>query len=107
MLVLTGVLVGIVLVVMTGGTALTFQELGWIPNHPLPFTVPTWLGSWFEIYGTYETIAAQLLAATFVVGSYFLAEHMKVRRPLKRGEQPARRAGEAPAQLLPEALPGS
>ncbi len=34
MLVLTGVLVGVVLVVMTGGTALSFQDLGWIPTHP-------------------------------------------------------------------------
>ena len=33
MLVLTGVLVGAVLVVMIGGTALTFSELGWIPQH--------------------------------------------------------------------------
>jgi high-affinity iron transporter len=107
MLVLTGVLVGVVLVVMTGGTALTFQELGWIPSHPLPFTVPGWLGSWFEIYGTWETIGAQVLAAAFVVGSYYLAEHMKVRRPAARGEQPARRADEAPARIRTEAIPGS
>src|SRR3954451_18401058 len=60
MLVLTGVLIGVVLVVMTGGTALAFQDLGWIPNHSTPFTVPGWLGSWFEIYGTWETIGAQL-----------------------------------------------
>jgi high-affinity iron transporter len=40
MLVLTGVLVGVVLVVMIGGTALTFSELGWIPQHPLPFALP-------------------------------------------------------------------
>lgn len=32
-LVLTGVLVGAVLVVMIGGTALTFIELGWLPGH--------------------------------------------------------------------------
>ena len=109
MLVLTGVLVGLVLVVMTGGTALTFQELGWLPSHPLPFEVPGWLGSWFEIYGTWETVGAQLLAAAFVVGSYFLAEHLKVRKPAKRGERPAVRAERAPrlgsedAQRLPGA----
>jgi high-affinity iron transporter len=98
MLVLSGVLIGVVLVVMTGGTALAFQDLGWIPNHPTPFTVPGWLGSWFEIYGTWETIAAQLLAATFVIGSYLLAQHVKVRRPLRRGEQPAVRADAPPAR---------
>ena len=32
MLVLTGVLLAVVLVVMTGGTALTFQDLGWLPS---------------------------------------------------------------------------
>src|SRR3954452_23873838 len=66
MLVLTGVLVGVVLVVMVGGTALSFVELGWLPRHPTPFTVPTWLGAWFEIYPIWETLAAQALAATFV-----------------------------------------
>src|SRR3954449_12923217 len=43
MLVLTGVLVGLVLVVMIGGTALTFQDLGWLPRHETPFTVPDWM----------------------------------------------------------------
>ena len=97
MLVLTGVLVGVVLVVMIGGTALTFSELGWIPQHELPFTLPGWLGSWFEIYPYYETIAAQLLAAGFVIGSYYLAEYLKVTRPLKHGEEAAVRATAAPA----------
>src|SRR6476646_3990045 len=86
MLVLTGVLLAMVLVVMTGGTALTFQDLGWLPATPLPFAVPGWLGSWFEIYGTYETIACQLIAAVFVVGSYVLAQQLKVRGPQRRGE---------------------
>jgi high-affinity iron transporter len=98
MLVLTGVLIGVVLVVMTGGTALAFQDLGWIPHHDTPFTVPGWLGSWFEIYGTWETIGAQVVAGAFVVGSYFLAQHVKVKRPAKRGEQPAVRAEAPPTE---------
>ncbi len=100
MLVLTGVLVGAVLVVMIGGTALSFQDLGWLPRHPTPFTVPEWMGAWFEMYSTWETLAAQFLAAVFVVGSYLLAEHVKVRRPARRGEQPAVRAESAPAPGL-------
>ena len=97
MLVLTGVLVGVVLVVMIGGTALSFQDLGWLPRHETPFTVPEWMGSWFEMYSTWETLAAQALAASFVVGSYYLAEYLKVRRPRKRGEAPrAQRAVVAP-----------
>ncbi|HEU4973557.1 MAG TPA: FTR1 family protein [Baekduia sp.] len=97
MLIVTGVLIGVVLVVMVGGTALSFQDLGWLPRHDLPFAVPTWMGSWFEVYGTYETIAAQILAALFVIGSYYAAERMKVKAPIARGEQPARRAEAPPA----------
>src|SRR3954454_7345240 len=100
MLVLTGAMLGLVLVVMIGGTAATFQDLGWLPSHPLPFAVPQWLGAWFEIYPTYETVGAQLLAGLFVVGSYVLAKHMLVRRPERRGEQPARRAEAPPAELV-------
>jgi high-affinity iron transporter len=99
MLVLTGVLLAVVLVVMTGGTALTFQDLGWLPTTPLPFAVPGWLGSWFEIYGTYETIACQLAAAILVVGSYVLAEQLKVRRPARRGATAARRPEAPPVSV--------
>jgi high-affinity iron transporter len=88
MLVLTGVLVGVVLVVMIGGTALSFAELGWIPQHSTPFDVPQWMGAWFEIYPYWETIGAQVFAAAFVVGSYYLAEELKVRRPQRRGKAP-------------------
>jgi high-affinity iron transporter len=96
MLVLTGVLVGLVLVVMIGGTALSFQDLGWLPRHQTPFTVPTWMGAWFEMYSTWETLAAQLFAGLFVVGSYYLAEYVKVRRPRAQGEAPRARRAEAP-----------
>src|SRR6478735_4724650 len=95
MLVLTGVLVGVVLVVMIGGTALSFQDLGWLPRHATPFTLPVWMGSWFEMYSTWETLAVQFLAALFVIGSYWLAKEVKVKRPQRRGLQPAVRS-EAP-----------
>jgi high-affinity iron transporter len=103
MLVLTGVLVGVVLVVMIGGTALSFQDLGWLPRHETPFTLPAWLGSWFEMYSTWETLGAQLFAALFVIGSYYLAEYLKVRRPQSRGEQVRARRAEAPPATAPVA----
>jgi high-affinity iron transporter len=81
---------------MTGGTALSFQDLGWLPRHATPFTVPGWMGAWFELYSTWETLAAQALAALFVVGSYVVAEEMKVRRPRRAGVRPAVRAQAAP-----------
>jgi high-affinity iron transporter len=98
MLIMTGALVAVVLMVMIGGTALSFADLGWIPKHETPFGVPEWMGSWFEIYPYWETIGAQILAGLLVVGSYVLAEHVKVRRRLRRGEQPAVKA-EAPPPL--------
>jgi high-affinity iron transporter len=100
MLILTGVLVAFVLVVMIGGTALSFQDLGWLPRHETPFTVPTWMGAWFEMYSTWETLGVQLLAALFVVGSYVAAEQVKVKRPQRRGEQPAVRADAPPVAQL-------
>jgi high-affinity iron transporter len=96
MLILTGGMVAVVLMVMIGGTALSFMDLGWIPSHPTPFTVPQWMGSWFEIYSYWETIGAQLLAGILVVGSYVLAEHVKVRRRVQRGEAPAVKADAPP-----------
>jgi high-affinity iron transporter len=100
MLILTGVLVGIVLVVMIGGTALSFVELGWLPRHDTPFKVPEWMGAWFEVYSVWETLAAQFLAAAFVVGSYYAAEYVKVKRPQRRGE--AARATRSTAAPEPE-----
>jgi high-affinity iron transporter len=91
------VLVGVVLVVMIGGTALTFQDLGWLPSHATPFTLPVWMGSWLEMYSTWETLGIQLLAALFVVGSYWLAKELKVRRPQRRGLQPATHPDSPPA----------
>jgi high-affinity iron transporter len=101
MLVLTGVLVGAVLVVMIGGTALSFVDLGWLPRHPTPFSIPTWLGAWFEIYPVWETLAAQAFAAIFVIGSYYLAQYVNSRgratastpaapAPARRAPNPAR-----------------
>jgi high-affinity iron transporter len=96
MLVVTGVMIGLVLVVMIGGTASTFQDLGWLPRHDLGVAVPGWAGRWFEVYPTVETIAVQLAAAALVVGSYFAAVQLKVRRPAKRGLRPAVRAERPP-----------
>jgi high-affinity iron transporter len=105
MLVLTGALVVAVLVVMIGGTALSFVELGWLPGHATPFTVPAWMGAWFEMYSYWETLGAQVLAATLAIGSYYLAEYLKVTRPMKQGLQPTavRSTGPDPEPVAPPA----
>jgi high-affinity iron transporter len=91
MLVVTGVMLGVVLVVMVGGSARTMQDVGWLSRTPLGVQFPDWWARWFELVPTWETLGAQALAASLVVGSYFAARQLKVRRPLKRGEQPATR----------------
>jgi high-affinity iron transporter len=76
MLVTTGVLLGGVLLVMVGEQAQEMQLAHWIPTTPinaLTNLIPAWMGLWFSIFPTVETLTAQLLAAIIVVGSYFLA----------------------------------
>ncbi|MBE2317198.1 FTR1 family protein [Solirubrobacter sp. CPCC 204708] len=84
MLIVTGVFIGFVLVVMVGQTARTMQGTGWIPITPIDVSLPYWPGLWLGVYPTVETIGAQLAAAAFVIGSYFLAQEMKVKRPRRR-----------------------
>jgi high-affinity iron transporter len=74
MLVLTGVLLGMVLVVMVGGSARTLQALGALPTTPLGVSFPDWWARWFEVVPTVETVLIQVIAAIFVVGSYYAAE---------------------------------
>jgi high-affinity iron transporter len=64
-------------------------------------TIPTWMGAWFEVYPTVETLAVQLMAAGFVIGSYYLAEYLKVRRPAKRGRPVAVAASAPPVSAEP------
>lgn len=73
MLILTGVLLGIVLLVMVGEQAQEMQLAHWIPTTSIPALVPVipaWAGMWFSIFPTVETITAQLIAAVLVIGSY-------------------------------------
>jgi high-affinity iron transporter len=76
MLITTGVLLGIVLLVMVGEQAQEMQLAHWIATTPVPalaHLVPPWMSLWFAVFPTYETITAQLLAALLVVGSYYAA----------------------------------
>ncbi len=104
MLVATGIVLGFVLVVMVGEGVQEMQLAGWLPTTPVGLAIPGWMGTWFALFPTVETLAGQVLAAGFVIGSYFLAEHLKVRRPQRRGEAPARPASTAPPPRV--AAPG-
>jgi high-affinity iron transporter len=76
MLIVTGVMLGAVLLVMVGEEAFEMQQAGWLPTttiHALDGRIPDWAGVWFSLFPTWETIAAQVLALALVVGSYFIS----------------------------------
>jgi len=78
MLITTGVLLGVVLLVMVGEQAQEMQLAHWISKTEISSLVnliPPWMGMWFAVFPTYETIAAQLIAAVLVIGSYYAARH--------------------------------
>ena len=86
MLVVTGVLLGGVLLVMVGEQAQEMQLAHWLPTTEIswlaPF-MPGWMGMWFAVFPTVESLAAQLLAALFVIGSFYAAR----RKPKSAGEE--------------------
>jgi len=97
MLILTGVLISLVLVVLVGNTTRTMQGVGWLSIHPIDVELPLWMGTWLGVYPTVETLAAQLLALCFVIGSYFAAEWMRkrdLRRAIAAAEAAAPEGGE-------------
>jgi high-affinity iron transporter len=84
MLVATGVLLGFVLLVMVGESVQELQLAGWLPAHSIGVEFPGFVGLWFALFPTVEGILAQLTAAVLVIGSYFVAEHVRVKRPRAR-----------------------
>jgi high-affinity iron transporter len=97
MLVLTGILIGVVLITMVGHTIHVMQEVAWVPTVPIQsISLPYWLGQWFGVYPTWQTLGGQFAAAAFVIGSYYLAEGRKERqrkaRAVKAKAQPQQAA---------------
>lgn len=87
LLILTGVLISVVLVTMVGTTVHTLQAVGWMPITPVEnFMPPYWAGQWLGIFPTWEGLILQLIAAIFVIGSYFAAEQLKHRERRHRME---------------------
>jgi len=76
MLVLTGIMLGGVLLVMVGEQAQEMQLAHWLTTTPIQSLrfLPAWSGLWFAVFPTVETLAAQAIAALLVLGSYFVAE---------------------------------
>jgi high-affinity iron transporter len=83
MLVLTGFLLGIVLLVMVGEQAQEMQLAGWIRTTPIAWLenkIPDWAGLWFSVFPTAQTLVAQGIALVLVVGSYFAARYHSARQ---------------------------
>jgi high-affinity iron transporter len=77
MLVVTGVMLGGVLLVMVGEQAQEMQLAHWISTTTISRLVPVipgWAGLWFSVFPTVETLGAQAVAGAIVIGSYFVAK---------------------------------
>lgn len=90
MLILTGVMLGAVLVVMVGESVQELQLAHWLPTTELSLPIPAWLGMWFAVFPNVEGLVAQGGAALLVVGSYVAAQYLRVWRPLRRARRRAR-----------------
>jgi high-affinity iron transporter len=78
MLIVTGIMIGGVLLIMVGNTIHVLQAVGWMTLTPIRgLTIPYWMGLWFGLFPTWEGVGFQFAAAAFVIGSYYLAERMK------------------------------
>ena len=87
MLVITGILIGGVLLVMVGNTIHTMQAVSWLPITPVgSVSLPYWMGLWLGLFPTWETICGQGVAALFVIGSYYLAEYQQKQRVGSSGQ---------------------
>jgi high-affinity iron transporter len=84
MLVLTGVMLGVVLIVMVGESVQEMQLAGWLPETTVALAIPGWVGLWFAVFPTVEGLVAQVLAAALVLGSYFGAEYWRIKRPRRK-----------------------
>jgi high-affinity iron transporter len=90
MLVLTGGLLGVVLVVMVGEQVQEMQLAHWVSTTAIPTLVkiiPAWMGTWLSVFPTVETLVAQAGAAILVLGSYVFV-NWRAGRPY-RGEMSA------------------
>lgn len=81
MLIVTGIMIGAVLLVMVGKTVYVFQLVGWMPATLVSgLSFPTWFSMWFGVYPSWEGLLLQFSAAAFVIGSYYLAEGLRKRQ---------------------------
>jgi hypothetical protein len=89
MLVATGVMLAFVLLVMVGEEAQEMQLARWLPTTEIPslvHVIPSWMGLWFSVFPTVETLSAQALAGLLVFGSYITAQPFAGFKGANRGD---------------------
>ena len=92
-LVITGIMIGAVLLQMVGSTIHIMQVIGWLPIHMIQgVKLPFWLGTWFGIYATWEGVTFQAASMIFVVGSYYLAEGLRKRKIIEKERTATRKS---------------
>ncbi|HSZ20968.1 MAG TPA: FTR1 family protein [Candidatus Acidoferrum sp.] len=77
MMILTGLMLAVVLLVMVGEQVQEMQLAHWVPTTEISMfakIIPTWMGLWFSIFPTVETLVGQLVAGILVFGSYISAQ---------------------------------
>src|SRR3954462_5045080 len=80
MLITTGVLLGVVLLVMVGEQVQEMQLAHWVGTTTIPWLeniIPGWMGMWFAVFPTVESLLGQGLAALLVIGSYYGASMLQ------------------------------
>jgi high-affinity iron transporter len=99
LLIITGVMLLFVLLVQVGEEVNEMQLAGWIGTTEIHWlNIPGWMGTWLSLFNNWETFIGQGLALVLVLGSYVLAQYLRVWRPRRHGAQPARLARDLPAQ---------
>jgi high-affinity iron transporter len=101
LLIITGAMLLVVLLVMVGEEVNEMQLAGWVGTTSIG-NWPGWLGQWFSLFPNVETISAQFGALVLVLGSYLLAEYLRVWRPRRQGAKAASFAAEQSAAVMAE-----
>ena len=104
LLIITGAMLLVVLFVMVGEEVNEMQLAGWIGTTSIG-NWPGWLGQWFSLFPNVQTIVAQVGAVVLVLGSYLLAEYLRVWRPRRRGLKAATFAERAAGRRHGRGLP--
>ena len=107
LLIITGVMLLFVLVVSVGEEVNEMQLAHWIGTTPVSgLNMPGWMGTWFSLFNNWETFIGQAIALLIVLGSYVVAQYLRVWRPRRRGQQVAKRAFDAPERPADIAVGG-